>query len=153
MEHHCIVEDEVSNNETKEIYSSTTGLSPLAESLFLSPPSSNSENKFRIGCKLVRCTSTPSYSSLFRSIEAKDPLFTADIQLDKVEEVIRKKTHVKDSNPNQDSALESSNVSCNDSDASSFFNRGKKQDHLDFVITRNKSNLYFVFWWVLKLKL
>ena len=124
MEHHCI-EEEISNHEKKEMYSSTTGISPLAESLFLSPPSTSRENKFGIGCKLVRCTSTPSYSSLFRSIEAKDPLFTADIQLDKVEEVI-KKTHERDSNTNQDSALESYNVSGNDCDASSFFSRGKK---------------------------
>ena len=121
-----LLEEEISNHEKKEIYSSTTGISPLAENLFLSPPSSRSENKFGVGCKLVRCTSTPSYSSLFGLVEAKDTLFTADIKLDKLEEVITNNPNVKDSNPNQDSALEACNVSCNDSDASSVYSRGKK---------------------------
>ena len=128
-----LLEEEISNHEKKEIYSSTTGISPLAENLFLSPPSSNSENKFGIGCKLVRCTSTPSYSSLFGLIEAKDPLFTADIKLDKVDEVITRKPNVKNSNPNQDSAIESCNVSCNESDASSVCSRGKKAQYSTFL--------------------
>ena len=126
MERQCKVKHEkMSKQEKAEILDSTTGLSPLAETLFLSPPNVNSENKFGFGGKLVRATSTPSYSSLLKLIEDKDPLFTADIQLDREDEHIEKRVHRRDNNIIHDSVLESCNSSCNSCDTSSVPNRGK----------------------------
>ena len=115
-------------NENKEKGGlSSTGISPLAESLFLSPPSNTGTN-YSVG-KLVRCTSTPSYSSLFGKLgfDLKDPLFTANIQLDQEDEQQEKNRHTgKDIhiNRSQDSAVGSydegrSLLSSNESDASS----------------------------------
>ena len=100
--------------EKKDVSSvASTGISPLAENLFLSPPNSR-ENFLSVG-KLTRCTSTPSYSSLFNVND--DPLFTANIQLDKDTKTIT-------SDQNQDSIITSCDVSHNESDTSSVSNKG-----------------------------
>ena len=130
------VEEEPSAScfENKEKEGTSTGISPLTESLFLSPPSSFGTN-YSAG-KLVRCTSTPSYSSLFShghlGFDLKDPLFTANIQLDQEED--EETNNVKDvqqiKNPDQDSVVGSyddgrSLLSNNESDVSSTSSRGK----------------------------
>ena len=136
MDKNCRVGEEAPEygpeNGNKEKDGQSTGISPLAENLFLSPPSSSSGNYYGVG-KLVRCTSTPSYSSLFGhgSFNLKDPLFTANIQLDQEDERQEEtnRDNVKDiNNQNQDSVVGSydegrSLLSSNESDSSS--SRGK----------------------------
>ena len=110
---------------------STTGISPLAENLILNSPCNNiSENHFGLEGKLVRCTSTPSYSSLSRFAADKNALFTSNIQLDdlQVTEVGKKKEVVNRENTIHDSLYGSScDNTVNDSDVplNSISSRGK----------------------------
>ena len=115
MDKGCSVEEESSGSGSTNQRNGKGGmsseLSPLAESLFLSPPS-NVGPHFGLG-KLVRCTSTPSYSSLFSQLDAKDSLFTSNIQLDHDDYETKRQTRVnniKDQqiyDRNQDSAIDS----------------------------------------------
>ena len=168
MEKNCKVEevpsDSGSESENKEKEIRSTGVSPLAASLFLSPPS-NTETNYSVG-KLIRCTSTPSYSSIFGhgnlELDLKDPLFTANIQLEQEEEQPKTRIHVKDipkNDPNHDSVIGSYNeghslFSCsNESDTSSTnSSRGKHKLKRKFRILLEASktrscttNSYFKF--------
>ena len=115
MDKSCSAEEESSGsgptNQRNGKGGLSSELSPLAESLFLSPPS-NVGTHFGLG-KLVRCTSTPSYSSLFSQSGAKDALFTSNIQLDHDDHETKRQTkrnNIKDQqvyDRNQDSAIDS----------------------------------------------
>ena len=91
---------------------SSTGISPLAESLFLSPPNSNVNNHLGFG-KLVRCTSTPSYSSLLKDFDPIDPFSAENFPVQKDELAYEK--NLRKYNDSHDSAFESQDPSCNSS--------------------------------------
>ena len=117
---------------------STTGISPLAANLFLSSPCNNTESHLGLGGKLVRCTSTPSYSSLSKFSIQKNLLFTSNIQLDQelieVEET-KNKQALNSLSITQDSLYGSScDNTANDDDALFSSNSSKgKQNKMFFL--------------------
>lgn len=110
---------------------STTEISPLAANHFLSSPCNSLDNHIGFGKKLVRCTSTPSYSSLSKFSLEKNILFTSNIKLDhELREIDseKKKLIINTHEVTQDSLYASScDITVNESDITSSIssNRGK----------------------------
>ena len=115
----------------------TTGISPLAANLFLSSPCNITESHLGLGGKLVRCTSTPSYSSLSKFSIQKNLLFTSNIQLDQelreVEET-KNKQALNSLCITQDSLYGSTcDNTANDNDALSSSNSSRGKQHKMFL--------------------
>ena len=110
---------------------STTKISPLAANIFLGSPCNSLDNHIGFGKKLVRCTSTPSYSSLSKFSLEKNILFNSNIKLDHELREIESETkkQITDSHGvTQDSLYASScDITVNESDITSSISssRGK----------------------------
>ena len=150
---HVKVPDATKFDKKENDNASTTSISPLAANLFLSSPCNNTESHLGLGGKLVRCTSTPSYSSLSKFSVQKNLLFTSNIQLDQelreVEET--KNKHALNSlSTTQDSLYGSScDNTANDNDALSSSNSSRGKQHKMFFIKfrvtlSTKSHSYFM---------